>query len=101
MWGCTALSADNISSLIQSQQFSNVSLKEISKPLNRPSFRKKSEETSEMKSKKTMKAALLPFSRIDTLVGVLNSVEDIVAQKNIEYIDQISDITTSFDQGCQ
>jgi hypothetical protein len=81
MWGCTALSADNISSLIQSQQFSNVSLKEISKPLNRPSFRKKSEETLEMKSKKTMKAALLPFSRIDALVCVLNSVEDIVAQE--------------------
>jgi hypothetical protein len=80
MWGCHALSAENISGLFPTQQSSNVSIKIKPKSLNRPSFRKDPTQAVIQKDVFLGKKNKLPFSRIDTIVGIINTVDSIVAQ---------------------
>jgi hypothetical protein len=80
MWGCNALTADNISSLIRTQQSANVTLKDISNPDNRLSFRKKASDSLVLKAKSIQKDRKISISRIDTIVGIMNFVDPIVGQ---------------------
>ncbi len=83
MWGCNAITADNVSSLICCEEYSNVSLKVISCPEIRNSFKYKNKKYQAKNLPKIPKAAI---SRIDTLVGIMNSVDSIVAQDILSII---------------
>jgi hypothetical protein len=80
MWGCHALSAENISGLFPAQRSSNFSIKIKPKSLNKPSFRKDPTLAAMQKNVILGKNNKLPFSRIDTIVGIMNTVDSIVAQ---------------------
>jgi hypothetical protein len=80
MWGCNAMTADNVSSLIGCDEYSNVSLKGIPCTEIRTKFKNKFKKFNQNKAKSLPKAPKTSISRIDTLVGIMNSVDSIVAQ---------------------
>jgi hypothetical protein len=82
MWGCNALTADKISGLICSETNRNESLRENFSTEIRHSFRRKVANTiaSNQKNLQQLKTPKSSLSRIDTIVGIMNSIDSIVAQ---------------------
>jgi hypothetical protein len=86
MWGCQALTADNISSLISSEENTDKKIKVINLPTNKPRFGKKTTSSSTQLSENDDKQIKIPLSRLDIIVGVINSVEAVVAQDLLNII---------------
>ncbi len=78
MWGCNALTADNISGLICNEIYSDDSVEADLSSAIRYSFIK---PTSSPIATKSLAKTLKPYlSRIDTIVEIINSIDSIVAQ---------------------
>jgi len=86
MWGCSAITADNISSLLSSEPNTDSYSEQTSAPKNRPRFGKKVKESSPQTSRDKTTEQRAPFSRLDTIVGLLNSVDAIVGQDLLNII---------------
>jgi len=66
MWGCNAMTADNVSSLIGCDEYSNVSLKGIPCTEIRTNFKNKFKKFNQNKAKNLPKVPKTSISRIDT-----------------------------------
>ncbi len=78
MWGCNALTADNISGLICNETYSDDSIEAgLSNAISFSFIKPKSSLIATKSLAKTLKPYL---SRIDIIVGIINSIDSIVAQ---------------------
>jgi hypothetical protein len=80
MWGCQALTADNISRLIVTEESIVENIDENKFFQNKPRFGKKSTGSSSQTSRALESENKIPLSRLDTIVGIINLVDSIVAQ---------------------
>jgi hypothetical protein len=78
MWGCQVVTADNISEMISSVKYSGEKIKNNIKSPNKPRFSNITNLPHSVQADK--KENKIPFSRLDILVGLVNSVDCIVAQ---------------------
>jgi hypothetical protein len=78
MWGCQALTADNISELISSVKYPDENIKQNIKSPNKPRFGNLPNILPFVEAGK--KENKIPLSRLDIVVGLINSVHSIVAQ---------------------
>ncbi len=100
MWGCNALKANNIYLLIKSQTSGSETVKRESEPGKSNEDPKKCideflEESDEESDKDfnpnqiiSHKKPETPFSRLDIIVGILNSVDPLVAQEILNNISK-------------
>jgi hypothetical protein len=77
MWGCQALSSDNISGLIASKEDFDEEIEENLNFFNRPLFGRQISNSSAQISKKDSK---IPLSRLDIITCIFNSVDCIIGQ---------------------
>ncbi len=89
MWGCNVLTADNISGLITNEQVREKD-NDDKKTNRNPPFGKKCKPPTETQEQKLNDTTKIPFSRLDMLVGLINTVDSIVAQDILNLLAKFS-----------
>jgi hypothetical protein len=80
MWGCQALTADNISRLISAEENFDEKIKKNNVNVKKTRFGKKATSSTSQTNENVKIENKVPLSRLDIIVGIINSVDCIVAQ---------------------
>jgi hypothetical protein len=90
MWGCNVLTADNISCLVINEQIREGLDKDDTKPIRKPPFGRKPKPLLDTQEQNIKESTKIPFSRLDIIVGIMNTVDSIVAQDILNLLAKFS-----------